>query len=186
MIGRFCGEQIVVIERGPASNFAKALGDSSPEYQDRQAAVDAGFAEVPAPPTFPFVMQHWGVRRELLDEYGIEPVPRTAFTGVADQLGHIAPVMQQLTDELGPGLVLHAEQEFDYHRTPMVGDVLRGSTTIVDVFTKPSTDRVLTFVVIETAWTDAASDDPVVTCRFTAVHQPSQQARIRPAKAGST
>jgi hypothetical protein len=176
MVGRRCGEQIVVIDRGPVSNFALALGDRSPEYQDRRAALAAGFAEVPAPPTFPFVMQHWGVRRELLDQYGIEPVPDTAFTGVADQLGHIAAVMQELSAELGPGLVLHAEQEFAYHRTPLVGNVLRGTTTIVDVFTRPSSGRVLTFVVVETAWTDAGSDEPVVTCRFTAVHQPPKQA----------
>jgi hypothetical protein len=84
--------------------------------------------------------------------------------------------MQELSAELGPGLVLHAEQEFAYHRTPLVGNVLRGTTTIVDVFTRPSSGRVLTFVVVETAWTDAGSDEPVVTCRFTAVHQPPKQA----------
>jgi hypothetical protein len=172
MIGLRCGEQLVVIDRGPVANFAQALHDTNPVYQDQRAAVEVGFKDVPAPPTFPFVMQHWGVRRELLDQHGIPPLPRTSFTGVADQLGPIAAVMEQLPTRLGPGLVLHAEQQFDYHRTPLVGDVLRGETTVVDVYVKPSAGRSLTFVVLETVWTDAETGEPVVTCQFTAVHQP--------------
>lgn len=171
-VGVSCGEHVVVIDRAPVQNFAGVLGDANPLYRDSRAARDAGFADVPAPPTYPFVMLHWGIRDELLDEHGIEPVPSNPFTGVADQLGHVGLVMAQMIEELGPGVVLHAEQGFEYHRTPVVGDVLRGTSEIVDVHTKSSRHGVLTFVVIETVWTDVATSARVVTTRFTAVHQP--------------
>lgn len=171
-LGGSCGEHVVTIDRAPVQNLAAVLDDDSPLYRDSRAAQQAGFADVPAPPTFPFVMLHWGTRDELLDEYGIDPVPSNPFTGVADQLGHVGIVMAQMMTELGPGVVLHAEQHFEYHRTPVVGDVLRGTSEIVDVHTKPSHRGVLTFVVIETVWNDVTTSTAVVTTRFTAVHQP--------------
>ena len=33
-------------------------------------------------------------------------------------------------------LVLHGEQEFTYHRTPVAGDVLDGVQTITDIYEK--------------------------------------------------
>ena len=171
-VGAGCGEHAVVIDRAPVQNFAAVLGDVSPLYRDSRAAREAGFADVPAPPTYPFVMLHWGIRDELLDEHGVEPVPNNPFTGVADQLGHVGLVMAQMIDELGPGVVLHAEQGFEYHRTPVVGDVLRSASQIVDRYTKASRHGILTFVVIETVWSDAVTSAPVLTTRFTAVHQP--------------
>jgi acyl dehydratase len=91
---------------------------------------------------------------------------------VADQLGHIGLVLAELMAECGPGLVLHAEQEFEYHRPVVVGDVLRGENAIVDVYERPSDGVTLTFVVIESVWSDAGSRAPVLTARFTAVHRP--------------
>ena len=67
-------------------------------------------------------------------------------------------------------LVLHGEQEFTFHRTPVAGDVLDGLQTITDIYEKESDSAHMTFVVIETAWTDAAAGpkkgEPVVTERF--------------------
>ncbi|EHB58780.1 MaoC domain protein dehydratase [Mycolicibacterium rhodesiae JS60] len=172
VVGAGCGEHAVVIDRAPVQNFAAVLDDVSPLYRDSRVAREAGFSDVPAPPTYPFVMLHWGIRDELLDEHGVEAVPGNPFTGVADQLGHVGLVMAQMIDELGPGVVLHAEQGFEYHRTPVVGDVLRGASRIADEYTKASRHGILTFVVIETVWTDAVTSAPVLTTRFTAVHQP--------------
>jgi hypothetical protein len=171
-VGASCGEHVVTIDRAPVQNLAAILDDTSPLYRDTVAAQQAGFADVPAPPTYPFVMLHWGIRDELLAAYGVDPVPANPFTGVADQLGHVGVVMAQMMNELGPGVVLHAEQQFDYHRTPVVGDVLRGTSEIVDFHTKPSRRGALTFVVIETVWIDVTTSTVVVTTRFTAVHQP--------------
>ncbi len=63
-------------------------------------------------------------------------------------------------------LVLHGEQEFVYHRTPVAGDVLDGVQTITDVYEKDSESAHMTFVVMETQWTDVRDGSPVVTERF--------------------
>jgi len=63
-------------------------------------------------------------------------------------------------------LVLHGEQEFVYHRTPVAGDVLDGVQTITDIYEKASERAHMTFVVMETQWNDARDGSPVVTERF--------------------
>jgi len=44
------------ISRVKLAEFADAIGDPNPVYRDRSAAADAGFPDVIAPPTFPFVI----------------------------------------------------------------------------------------------------------------------------------
>ena len=63
-------------------------------------------------------------------------------------------------------LVLHGEQEFVYHRTPVAGDVLDGVQTITDIYEKSTDSADMTFVVMETEWSDARDGSPVVTERF--------------------
>ena len=68
-------------------------------------------------------------------------------------------------------LVLHGEQEFTFHRTPVAGDVLDGLQTITDIYEKETDSAHMTFVVMETVWSDAAPagpkhGEPVVTERF--------------------
>ena len=60
-------------------------------------------------------------------------------------------------------LVLHGEQEFEYHRPIVVGDVLDGEGRRSPTSTRRRpTARDMTFVVIETEWTDAdATGAPV-------------------------
>ena len=63
---------------------------------------------------------------------------------------------------LGPlmakgGLILHGEQEFTYHRPVFAGDVLEGRGTVVDAYRKESKGKTMTFVVVETAWSDRAT-----------------------------
>jgi hypothetical protein len=62
--------------------------------------------------------------------------------------------------------VLHGDQEFTFHRTPVAGDVLDGSQTITDFYEKETDNAHMTFVVMETVWTDTTSSQPVVTERF--------------------
>ena len=52
---------------------------------------------------------------------------------------------------LGKGaLVLHGEQEFEYHRPIEVGDVLDGEGRIIDIYEKDTDTATMTFVVMET------------------------------------
>jgi hypothetical protein len=103
--------------------------------------------DAPVPPTFPFVMPFWG----------------SEGTGGAAGL----PI-ERLR---GPGrAILHGEQAFEYFRWPRVGDVLEGTSEIVDVYEKPrSSGGTLEFYVQETLWRDRATGEPVVKNIFTLV-----------------
>jgi hypothetical protein len=99
----------------------------------------------PVPPTFPFVMSYWG----SLGQGGAAGLP-----------------IEKLR---GPGrMLLHGEQEFEYHRWPRAGDVLEGTTRVSDVYEKPGGSGSMEFYVTETEWRDTTGE-PVVTSRFTLI-----------------
>lgn len=157
-VGQVSGRRVVRVERGPVSVFAQSVKDDSPIYQDRRAAVEAGFSDVPAPPTFPFAMGFWGTLAELQE--GVEPVTRNP--------------MWDVMAKLGAGLILHGEQEFVYHRPIVVGDVLYGEDTLSDVYEKLTDAHVMTFIVTTTEWSDYSRGevgDPVCTVRFNLIHR---------------
>ena len=145
-IGAKTGAWRVTVERAPVANFARVLGDTSPVL-----------ADTPAPPTFSFVMAYWGAYPED------QPPDPTA----SDQSPGTNP-MHKIMGELHAkgALVLHGEQEFVYHRPIVSGDVLDGEQAITDMYEKDTPAATMTFVVMETSWTDATNGDPVVTERF--------------------
>jgi len=98
----------------------------------------------PVPPTFPFVMAYWGT-----------------VEGEAKGL--------PIGDLRKRGMMLHGEQEFEYHRWPKVGDVLEGRRTISDVYEKDTSSARMEFYVMETDWRDADSGESVLTDRFTLI-----------------
>jgi acyl dehydratase len=154
-VGKVSGRRIVTVERAPVTAFARAVKSRDRIYRDRRAALAAGFANVPAPPTFAFSMGYWGAYPELQE--GLDPVESNP--------------MVELVGALGPGLMLHGEQEFEYHRPVLVGDVLSGEDVIADVYQRESDTHVMTFIVTETKWRDCESGEPVVTARFNLVHR---------------
>ncbi len=157
VIGKSTGASKVTVERGPVSNFAQAVLDESPLYASPEAARAAGFEAIPAPPTFSFAMRHWGT---FPDDQPPDPT------------GGKNPMHEVMSDLFGRGgIVLHGEQEFEYHRPLMVGDVLVGEGTITDLYEKESKGKTMTFVVTETVWRDEKTDEPVVTERFNLIHR---------------
>jgi len=154
-VGSVSGRSIVTVERGPAARFALAVKDTSPAYQDPRAAADAGFSGIPTVPTWPFAMGFWGTFPE--QQEGLDPVGPNP--------------MWNVMGSLGPGLILHGEQEFEFHRPVMVGDVLRGEDVLTDVYEKESPGVVMTFIVTETIWRDNHTGEPVVTARFNLIHR---------------
>ncbi len=152
VIGAKTGAWRVTVERAPIVNFATALHDTSAVSTQPSAAAAAGFAGTPAPPTYSFVMAHWGA-------YADEQPP--------DPSGGRNPMHTIMGDLYAKGaLVLHGEQEFEYHRPIVSGDVLDGEQSITDIYEKDTAAATMTFVVMETRWTDAATGAPVVTERF--------------------
>jgi acyl dehydratase len=146
----------VVLERGPLANFAKAVTDENPIYQDPAVAEAAGFADLPAPPTYSFAWHHMGAF----------PDQQPDNSGVGNPMFEI---MASLRDK--GGLILHGEQEFIYHRTPVVGDELVSEGRVADIYEKESKGKTMMFIVTETVWKDAKTGEPVVTANFNLIHR---------------
>ena len=143
-IGKKTGAWRVALDQSVLANFAKAVGDSSREYRTEPA---------PAPPTFTFAAPYWAPMS------GAVQPPDPAKDGNAMHV-----IMGELYAQ--GALVLHGEQEFTYHRTPVAGDVLDGEQSITDIYEKETDSARMTFIVMETAWTDSRDGSPVVTERF--------------------
>ena len=156
VIGMRTSKSTVVIERGPVTFFAEAVLEASPAYRSPEAAKAIGLEDIPAPPTYPLVMEHWGKFPEL------QPKDAPDANVAAQAMGKLMS---------GPGLILHGEQEYTYYRPVVVGDVLVGEGTVVDAYRKESKGRTMTFLITETRWTDQRTGEPVVTSRFNVVHR---------------
>src|SRR5947209_4683182 len=122
VFGEWSAPMRVKIERTPVWNFARAVKDENPLYADANAAKAAGFDAVPVPPTFTFVVNHGGTWPDLQPEG--------------------APQVRQEVDwdemTRRKGLHLHGEQEFVYHRWPLVGDVLEARRRVSEPVTRGS------------------------------------------------
>jgi acyl dehydratase len=116
-IGHELPASVLPIERTRLRFFAKAIGETDPVYTDEAAARDAGYPDLPAPPTFLFAAElDSGATDTLLADLGI-PLAR----------------------------LLHGEQGFVYHRPTCVGDTITVRSRIEDVYDKKN--GALEFVV---------------------------------------
>lgn len=116
-IGHALPPSVLPIERTRLQFFAKAIGETDPIYTDAAAARDAGYPDLPAPPTFLFAAE--------LD------------SGASNQL--LADLQIPLAK------LLHGEQSFSYHRPACVGDTVTVRSTITDIYDKKN--GALEFVV---------------------------------------
>lgn len=156
IIGKPTGKVVITVERGQIATFAAAVKNNDPIYRDPRVAAAAGLPGIPAPPTYPFVMDNFGAYPELQPE---EAPPTNA---VAMALG---PLLAK------GGLILHGEQAFTYHRPVIAGDVLLGDGKVVDAYQKESKGKTMTFVVVETVWTEQSTGKPVCTSRMNVIHR---------------
>jgi acyl dehydratase len=117
------------VERGRVLQFADAIGERDPLYRDPESAKAAGFPEQLAPPTFPTVMQIMTSGQVVVDQ----------------ELG------------LDYSRVVHGEQEYEWRRPIIVGDVLTATPRIADIYARGPNE----FLVIEAVITDA---DGEVVC----------------------
>jgi len=149
----------VRIDPVPVALFARAVKDANPVYASESAATDAGLPGIVAPPTFTFVMSHGGALPDLQPPEGtgrmVPPDAGLSPDGTSDT-----------------GLYLHGEQIFEYHRTPMVGDVLEGRMRVSEEYVKQGRRGEMRMTVLETRWTDPTSGEPVVTEQTLSVFLP--------------
>jgi acyl dehydratase len=154
-IGKPTGRGTLVVERGPLSNFAKAVLDESPVYRNAEVAAADGFDGIPAPPTFGFSIQNWG---------------RWEERQTADQ-----PTTNPMFEVMGKlyangGMVLHGEQAFEYHRPVVCGQTLHYEGVVRDIYEKVSGDRTMTFIVVEDTYRDDAGE-LVLTSTMNLIHR---------------
>lgn len=109
---KFIGYQlkpsVLTVDRTRLQFFAKAIGEKDPVYVDPAAAKAAGYADVPAPPTFLFAAElDSGANDQLLADLGI-PLAK----------------------------LLHGEQSFRYLQPVCAGDTVTVQSTITDIYDK--------------------------------------------------
>lgn len=156
-IGQPTTAGVITVERATVSAFAASVLDTNPVYRNRDAATAAGFDDIPAPPTYFFSAgPNWG---RWAEEQPDDP------TGGKNPM---AEVMGALMSQ--GGLILHGEQEFTYHRPAVVGEKLHEEGVVKDIYQKQSGERTMTFMVIETRFTDS-DGNPVVTSTMNLLHR---------------
>jgi acyl dehydratase len=107
-IGRELPPSTLTLERGRLRFFAQAIGETDPVYSDLDAARAAGYADLPAPPTFLFAAE--------LDS------------------GQSMALLELLQIPLAK--LLHGEQGFSYHRAACAGDTITVRPRITDIYDK--------------------------------------------------
>lgn len=109
------------IDASQLSFFAKTIGETNPIYLDKKAAKAAGYAALPAPPTFGFSLSN--AQTETFS-YAIE-------MGVELEL------------------LLHGEEKFEYFQPILEGDAITFQRTVLDIYEKKG--GLLEFVKIATS-----------------------------------
>jgi acyl dehydratase len=113
------------------TQFADAIGDDDPIYRDSTQAKEAGFPEQVAPPTFATVLQIMTSGQAVVDP----------------ELG------------LDYSRVVHGEQEYEWRRPLVVGDILKATPRIADIYAKKSNE----FLVVEADIKDQKGDTVVIS-----------------------
>ena len=104
-----------------------ALGDNNPIYTDRKAALDAGYQDLPAPPTYLTLPLMWNnMIPRIIQDLGVDFFSKT----------------------------LHGEEEYEYFEEIYPGDVLTGSSKIADIIEKSGKGKKMNLIVIETVYTN--------------------------------
>jgi len=106
--GRVYAPVSYTVEQDHVVRFAEAIGETAPVFRDRDAALQAGFAEQLAPPTFVTVMS-------------------ISVSGQAVQDPELG---------LDYSRVVHGEMEYEWERPVLVGETLTAVPRIADVYAR--------------------------------------------------
>ncbi len=130
------------VERGKIREFAIAIGDDNPIYSDPAYAAQTEWGGILAPPTFTATKNFW--RRG-------------------------GPVISELTG-LDPRFRLHGEEEFEYFKPVLAGDLLTCRSKIAEAYEKEGKrGGKMTFIVLEFAFYNQKGEKALVS-RSTTIH----------------
>lgn len=127
-IGHELPASVLPVERTRLQFFAKATGETRPVYTEVSAARDAGYPDLPAPPTFLFSAE--------LDSGALDALLEALQVPIAK--------------------ILHGEQGFTYHKPVCAGDTITVRSRIDDIYDKKN--GALEFVVKSSRATNEAGE----------------------------
>ncbi len=111
----------VPVERGKIREFTNAIKDDNPIYSDPAYAAKSELGGVLAPPTFTATKAFWRKGENIWDLAGLDPQYR-----------------------------LHGEEEYEYFKPVLAGDVLTCRSKISEAYQKPGKrGGKMTFIVLE-------------------------------------
>lgn len=132
--------------------YSHAIGETDPIHFDRAAAVDAGYADIVAPPFFPYVIRM----------HGAHLVPRGDLDPDGSSSADVPPVETtramagELSIEIGEPIV--------------AGDTVTVSKRITDMYEKEGRSGALVFVTMEFTFTNQRGEN-VATELFTRIYR---------------
>jgi len=124
--GKEYPEVAFTVERDQVLQFADAVSEDAAPFRDPEGAKAAGYPEQVAPPTFVTKVQILSSAQVVTDQ----------------ELG------------LNYMMVVHGEQEFEWGRPVVVGDELRATPRIADIYAKGRHE----YLVIEAELKDASGE----------------------------
>ena len=133
----------IEVERNKIHELALALDDDNPIYHSREAALAAGYKDVPLFPTTPTIFTFWG---------------HTNFKEDLESIG------------INVTRILHIEEIYEYLAPIYPGSVLTGVTTIIEGKTRHMKDGSMDIVTTETRYTNQ-DNQPVLNARAMIVIQ---------------
>jgi acyl dehydratase len=107
------------VERGKIRELVQAIGDPNPIYVDKEVAVEEGYRDVVAPPTFITVPTMWAKMSVLEDM------------------------------KINLANALHGEESYEYYQEIYPGDTLTGTMKIVGLETKAGKTGDMDLVTVE-------------------------------------
>lgn len=110
------------VSRVKIADFADAIGEPSELCRDREAAIEAGYPDVIAPPTFAVIIDQLSTKAVVTDP----------------GLG------------LDYSMVVHGEQSFSYTRPLHAGDVVCGTTIVESIKSVGALSMLVTSTSIDT------------------------------------
>lgn len=93
------------VERGKIREMVCAIQDDNPIFRDKKAAIAEGYQDTPASPTFLTVPAMWS--------------------------SGLASIVVDLN--INVAMVLHGEEEYEYYQEIYPGDIITGSTKVLNI-----------------------------------------------------
>ncbi len=118
------------VERGKVRELVQAIGDDNPVYVNREVAIQEGYADVVASPTFGTVPVMWKeVGKKILEDLNVDYAR-----------------------------ILHGEERYEYYEEIYPGDILTGRTKIISVKTKSGKAGDMDMITRETLYANQRNE----------------------------